>query len=223
MPIDTGKVLSIHTGKVKEMPYGDKSITTAYQKGKVEGSIFLSKNGFQGDEHYYKGHGGLDKAVCIYSVDHYPYWEEKFGSIAEDSMFGENLTVQGLTEEDVHVGDIYEFGDAVIQITEPRGPCHIIAKRYGDKTIPLIMQQTGWTGYYARVLKEGMVSSGNILKRKETHEDRITILKVNELLYKNEKDESLLHTLIGVEPLSSSLREDLQRKAEKLKKKNADS
>ncbi len=142
MPQTTFQIKSINIGKIEQLPYGKTLISTAIRKYPVQGDIFLTKNGLLGDEQAYKDHGGLDKALCVYSYDHYAYWSKIIPSMIDDSLFGENITVYGLTEETVHVGDIFSFGEAIIQISEPRNPCYKLAKKYNVPTLPLEMQQT---------------------------------------------------------------------------------
>ncbi|EEL72143.1 MOSC domain-containing protein [Bacillus mycoides] len=203
----TFQIKSINIGKIEQLPYGKKLISTAIRKHPIKGNIFLTKNGLRGDEQAYKDHGGIDKALCVYSYDHYAYWSKIISSMIDDSLFGENITVYGLTEEAVHVGDIFSFGEAIIQVSEPRNPCYKLAKKYNVPTLPLEMQQTGFTGFLCRVLQEGKVSTNDCLQLIKSHPKRVSIAQINRVKFHDKNDRRALENIIELDPLSNSLRE----------------
>lgn len=99
--------------------------------------------------------------MCVYPADHYPYWREALNlPVLPFGAFGENLTVEGLIEAMVCIGDIWTVGGATLQVSQPRQPCWKLARRWQVKTLALQVQQTGWTGCYFRVLGEGTLSAG---------------------------------------------------------------
>lgn len=104
MPETIFQVKSINIGKVENLSYGKTVISTAIRKRSVQGRIFLTKIGLIGDEQAYKDHGGKDKALCVYSYNRYAYWNNIIHNMIDDSLFEENITVYGLTEEKVHIG-----------------------------------------------------------------------------------------------------------------------
>ncbi|MED1103228.1 MOSC domain-containing protein [Bacillus paramycoides] len=215
MPQTTFQIKSINIGKIEQLPYGKTLISTAIRKYPVQGDIFLTKNGLLGDEQAYKDHGGLDKALCVYSYDHYAYWSKIIPSMIDDSLFGENITLYGLTEETVHVGDIFSFGEAIIQISEPRNPCYKLAKKYNVPTLPLEMQQTGFTGFLCRVLQEGKVSTSDCLQLIKSHPKRVSIVQINRIKFHDKDDIKTIKNIIELDALSNSLRELLLKRLNK--------
>ncbi len=126
-------------------------------------------------------HGGAEKAVCVYPYEHYLFWEKELQRKLEYGAFGENLTIKGLLEDDVHIGDIFQLGEAVVQVSQPRQPCYKLTVRYGMPDMILKVQDTGFTGFYFRVLKEGFVCKDRGLKRISRHPKGITISYANRI------------------------------------------
>jgi MOSC domain-containing protein YiiM len=111
---------------------------------------------FQADQ---RNHGGPDQALCVYCGVHYAYWSRQLGQELTAGSFGENLTLAGSwTEADVCIGDVFALGEAVVQVTQPRSPCWKIARRWQTPLLSLWMQETGYTGWYMRVLQPGQVA-----------------------------------------------------------------
>lgn len=196
-------VKNFSIGLPKVMTYeNSKQIETAILKELVA-EAFLTKDGFVGDGVAdTKHHGGPDRAVCIYPYEHYALWEKEFGSPLPVSAFGENITVTNMLEADVYIGDIYQLGEAVIQITQGRVPCSTINKRAG---LPLLMKkmvETGFTGYLCRVLQEGNVRSDSQLSLIKKHPKAISILWANEVYFKRQKDVEAMQSILSVEELA---------------------
>jgi MOSC domain-containing protein YiiM len=130
----------------------------------------LSALGLDGDEHEYEGHGGPDKAVLLYGNDNYAHWREE---LRRNDMgaggFGENFTVSDLLESNVCIGDVYRIGEALIQVSQPRIPCYKLSRRWNLPTMTKLTERTGRTGWYARVLHEGMVEPGPMTLEDRPH------------------------------------------------------
>ena len=123
---------SLNIGLPGKETFHGKEITSGICKQPVTKELFLTKMGFEGDGVAdLKHHGGLDKAVCVYSIDHYPYWEEVLGIKMSYAAFGENLSVSNLHEDEVCIGDVFKLGEAIVQVSQPRQPCRTLAARYG--------------------------------------------------------------------------------------------
>ena len=153
------EIRSLNVGKPRDLQFGKKEITTGINKKPVSNPVYLSTLNFTGDgQGDLVHHGGRDKAVCVYSYEHYPYWEKELGKPLDFSAFGENLTLLGLTEDELCIGDSFQIGEAVVQVSQPRQPCFKLSLIHERKDMPLLIQNTGYTGYYFRVLKEGMVA-----------------------------------------------------------------
>lgn len=204
-------IQSIFVGKPQNfISKQGKEIYTAFHKSPVKENIFLGKLNFEGDlQADLKHHGGPDKAVCVYPLDHYSYWEDVYGRNFSLGAFGENITVEHLTEIEVSIGDIYSIGEAVVQVVQPRQPCYKIAASHGLRDIPDKIVKTGFSGYYLRVLEEGTVSANDsfILKEKGS----VTVADVNRLLYHEKNDQQLLQLVLDEPALAEGLRKSLTK------------
>lgn len=200
------QVKSLNVGKIEKLTYGKRTFESAIRKKSVQEPIFLSKTGFIGDEQAYEHHGGEDKALCLYPYDYYSYWSKILKNFSNISLFGENLTVEGLKEDDAHIGDIFAFGEAVIQVSEPRNPCYKLAAKYEVPNMVIRMRDTGYTGFLLRVLKEGMVTTNDDLVLLEEHPQRVSVSLVNDVKFFDRFNKEKLEKVLSVDALSESLR-----------------
>ncbi|SER84409.1 MOSC domain-containing protein [Salipaludibacillus aurantiacus] len=197
-------IISLNVGTPKTLNGLGKSVETAIVKEPVDSEIFLSKEQLEGDQQAdQKNHGGPDKAICVYPFDHYPFWEEELGKKLLPGAFGENLTVKGLIEEAVCIGDLFQWGEAQVQVSQPRKPCHKLAKRLESEELPKRVAETGKTGFYFRVMKEGMVSESTPLQLIKRYSE-ISVARVNNVYYEHQYDESLIQEVISVPELAAS-------------------
>ncbi|MDR4889858.1 MOSC domain-containing protein [Fredinandcohnia sp. QZ13] len=213
----TIEIKNFSIGLPKKMTYGkNEEIITAIRKQAVE-EAFLTKDGFRGDGVAdLKHHGGPDRAVCVYPFEHYSLWESEFLVQFPLPTFGENLTLTNMEEKDVCIGDIYQIGDAVIQITQGRIPCSTITKRTNNPYLLKMMVQTGFTGYLARVLNEGMVRMDSTISLVERNSKQVSILEANEIYYKKPRDIEGIQTILGVEELAVEWKEMLHERLTRL-------
>jgi MOSC domain-containing protein YiiM len=161
-----------------------------------------------------ENHGGLFRAVLAYNAEHYPVWREELNMPdLPYGGFGENFTITELSEENVCLGDIYEVGDAQIQVTQPRLPCWKLGRRWDMKALTARVQERGWGGWYQRVLKEGMVEAGMAVRLVERLYPQYPILKLFALMYRWREDEDMVAELSMLETLSPSWRETFARYA----------
>jgi MOSC domain-containing protein YiiM len=163
-------------------------------------------------------HGGADKALCVYCEEHYPNWESKLGRKLAYGSFGENITVRGLLESDISIGDIYQLGEAVVQVTQPRQPCYKLAKKHDVTDLPMQVQDTGFTGYYFRVLEEGTLPVQPKLMLIAKHAAGVTIAYANQIKYNNKSSAEAIKRILAVAELSSSWRESFERRLAELGK-----
>ncbi len=209
-------VESLNVGLPKKEIFDGKAITTGICKKPVSGSLSLRVLGFQGDGvGDTKNHGGPDKAVCVYSLDHYPFWEETLGIKLPPAAFGENLSVSNLKEEEVCIGDVFQLGTATVQITQPRQPCGTLAARYGRIGLIKFVIDSGFTGFYLRVLKEGMVELGTPLILKERDPHKISVAFANRIFHHDRENREGIESVLAIPALSESW----QRSFQKLRKK----
>lgn len=163
----------------------DQKWESAIYKLPVDGPVWLSKENLQGDlQANSKLHGGLERAVLAYPEIHYSFWRQKLG-LPEMTIgsLGENFVISGATEKDVCVGDVYQIGDAIIQVSQPRQPCWKLVRRWKFKELALLAQNTGRTGWLYRVLKEGFVERGQSLILQNRPYSEFTIEQVNMKCY----------------------------------------
>jgi MOSC domain-containing protein YiiM len=180
----TARLISLNIGRPANHAEGEPWTSGIY-KSPVTGRIHLAEDNLAGDgQADLKVHGGPDKAVCVYSADHYPFWREQLGiSGCGPSWFGENFSIEGQTETDVAIGDTYRIGTAVVQISQPRAPCWKLGRRWGRLDMPKLVLQSGRTGWYLRVIETGEVGEGDPLTLVERLFPRWTIDAVNAAAY----------------------------------------
>ncbi len=148
-------------------PFGPAGVPSGIDKRPVESPIRLGREGFAGDaQGDHKHHGGPDKAIHHYPFEHYAAWQREIGThdrLAAAGAFGENLSTNGLTEEAVAIGDVFRLGSAVIEVSQGRQPCWKLNHRFGVTDMALRVQKSGRTGWYYRVLEEGIVAPSDLL------------------------------------------------------------
>ncbi|MEZ2364233.1 MOSC domain-containing protein [Bacillus cereus] len=207
------QLLSLNIGLPKEVTYGGKVVHTGINKKQVKEPVYLSFVKFNGDgQADLVHHGGVDKAVCVYTGDHYPYWEKELNQDLVYGAFGENITVSGMSEEDVCIGDTFELGQAIVQVTQPRQPCFKLAKKYNIPKLPLYFQETGYTGFYFRVLKEGWVSSVDTLKRLQSDPKGVSVAFANRIMHKEKQNIEGVKRILEVNALSNSWRKSFEKR-----------
>ncbi len=210
MQSDNIEIVSLSVGLPDTMKYGDnREMSTAICKENVD-EVFLSREGFQGDGvANRKFHGGPERAVCVYSYERYLLWEKEFQVRLPSSAFGENLTVTNMLERDVCIGDIYQLGDAVVQVSQGRIPCDTISKRTGISNILGRIIEKGYTGFFCRVLKEGMVRKDSSIQLLKPHPKQVSILFANQVYFHRKNDVEGIRRILDVPELAKVWREIL--------------
>ncbi len=203
----TGLPQAIRTAKGKEL------LTGICKQGVTEAQ--LTENGFQHDDVAdKKHHGGPDRAVCVYPAEHYSQWNEQFSCELPAAAFGENLTVSGMTEADVCIGDIYRIGDVRIQVTQGRIPCSTIDQRLGYPVMKAMIE-TGHTGYLCRVLEEGLVREDSVISLEQRDPSGVSVLEANTIYFHQPSDIEGIRQVLAIDALADEWR----RKFEKLQEK----
>jgi len=183
---------------------------TGYIKSLVVGRIWLERHNLVGDgQADKKHHGGLDQALLAYSADHYDEWNAELGIALPPGAFGENFTINGLSEDSVCIGDIYAVGEARIQVTQPRQPCANIARRWNNPQLTKRVEQSGRTGWYLRVLQEGYVEAGLPLALLERPFPKWTITNTHKVIRNRHSNPASAHELLAVPALGARAREIL--------------
>ncbi len=178
------KIISTNIGEPKTIEWNGKMVQTGIYKYPVEKPIFLGLEDVENDHVIDRRyHGGIDKACYLYSADHYSYWKKFYPDLEMPwGMFGENLTVEGLHEAEINIGDIFKIGEAVVQATQPRQPCYKLGIRFGDQKMVKQFVDSGFAGVYVRVLEKGFVRTNDemVLVEKKVS---LSVMNVFELLY----------------------------------------
>lgn len=211
----SSKLVSIQVAKPQQ--YGhegalrddDQPWRTAFFKQTVAGPVDVGWTNLAGDgQADLENHGGINKAVLAYSAEHYPYWRDTLG-LAEMpcGAFGENLTITGLDETSVCVGDTWRIGDVLLQVSQPRQPCWKLSRRWRIADLAKQVIQNGRSGWYFRVLQTGVVEAGMPVTLQERPLPDWTIARANETFYHRKQDVTAAKELAGMPLLSMEWRE----------------
>lgn len=190
----------------------DRPWTSGIFKAPVQGALPLTLTGFDGDgQADPANHGGPDKAVCVYPADHYPWWRETLSrDVPALGAFGENLSIAGLDEGSVCIGDVWALASGVIlQVSQPRQPCWKLARKWRLTAFADQVVKSGRTGWYFRVLQEGVVAAGDRLELVARPHPGWTIDGANGVMHRREGDTA---ALAAVPELSVSWRQTLTRR-----------
>ncbi|GMK38770.1 MOSC domain-containing protein [Paenibacillus sp. CCS19] len=210
-------VASINVGMPDQLKHGNKEVQSGIRKAPVVGNIRISSNGLPGDgQADLKHHGGPDKAICAYSADHFPYWEERLGFPLSAGAFGENFTLTGWSESDWCIGDHVRVGTALLQISQPRQPCYKLGARHERPELTAWVTENGYTGFYFRVLVEGEAAAGDSMVVIERDLAGITIAEANRVMHHDKTDASGIKRLLAVPALSESWRETLTERLNRI-------
>ncbi|CRK82083.1 MOSC domain-containing protein [Neobacillus massiliamazoniensis] len=195
----------------------EREWTSAIFKEPIEGPIWVGKTGLTGDgqadrEH----HGGPEKAVFAYPFANYTYWQKELGfdQISSGGM-GENFVMNNIIEETISIGDTFQIGEAIVQVAQPRLPCWKPARRFRVKNLALLLQNTGKTGWYYRVLQEGFVEEGQTFTLVERPFLQWTVERCNQIIHSKNQDFEAMQELSECELLAPKFRETLMKRLEK--------
>ncbi|GAB1856361.1 MOSC domain-containing protein [Flavobacteriaceae bacterium MHTCC 0001] len=186
-----------------------KEVSTGIYKTPTPKPIYLGTNGIKEDFIAdTKVHGGKYKACYLFSSDHYPYWKKFYPNLKWNwGMFGENLTINGLNETQVMIGDIYKIGDALVQITQPREPCFKFGVKFGTQNVLKQFIEHGFPGTYVSVLEEGLVITGDKLKLIDRPKKSLSVAQLHTLIFSQHKNQEHLKIAIACEVLPKRKRE----------------
>lgn len=207
------EVISVNRAEAREIVWKGKIEVTGIFKHPVQGPLVLEHEAVQGDIIADRRvHGGIHKACYLYSCDHYPYWKKKFPDLDWNwGMFGENLSIAGMDEGQLALGNIYEIGSALVQISMPREPCYKLGLRFGSQRILKEFIAFANPGAYVRVLESGRVGAGDILKLVEPSRSPVSVRDCFQLYYAKEKSQEVLRSALANEGLPDYKKTFLQR------------
>ena len=207
------KIISTNIGNPTTFSWNGREERTGIYKYPTQAPLFLGKTNVDNDTVVdRKHHGGEHKACYMFSSGHYPYWKGKYPQLEWDwGMFGENLTIEGLNESKIRIGDIYRIGSSLVQVSQPREPCYKLGIRFGTQDIIKQYIDHGHPGTYVRILVEGNVRKGDIFELREQSKNPLTVQQFYKLLYAKEKDVELINLAIDNEALPDYKRERLKK------------
>ena len=202
----TPSLISVNVGLPKTVKWRDQSVSTGIFKSPVEGPVAIRKHNLDGDKQAdLSVHGGPAKAVYVYPTQHYDYWRGELPDVELGwGHFGENLSVDGIDEESIYIGDEFSVGTARLVVTEPRMPCFKLSLRFGRADMPKRFLQSQRSGFYFGVVKEGKVEAGDTLERLSKHPDGLTVADVTSLYTTERGNVGLLKKAISVTALPDS-------------------
>ncbi|PTA87886.1 MOSC domain-containing protein [Kosakonia sp. H7A] len=204
--------VDVFTGKIRDY---DGSRPSAIAKLQVEGELILTELGIAGDEQAEKSyHGGTDRALCHYPREHYAHWAQMFPEQAAlfcAPAFGENLSTEGLTEQNVFIGDIFRWGDTLIQVTQPRSPCFKLNFHFGIGDISAQMQASGRVGWLYRMVAAGKVSAEAPLELLSRVSD-VSVYDAAAIAWFQPFDDEQYHRLLSAAGLSASWTRTMQNR-----------
>jgi ferredoxin-NADP reductase/MOSC domain-containing protein YiiM/ferredoxin len=182
---DVARLLSVNVGLPRDIEWKGRVVHTGIWKDPVHGRCRVRRLNLDGDgQGDLVGHGGEHRAVFAYQIEAYRYWETRLNR--RDfvyGQFGENFTIEGLPDDVVCIGDRYQIGSAVFEVSQPRTTCYRIGIRMNDPQIPALLTSSGRPGFYLRVVREGDVGAGDEITKVGQAKDRMTIDEINALLY----------------------------------------
>jgi MOSC domain-containing protein YiiM len=164
-----------------------------------------------------EAHGGADKAVYVYTIEHYHFWQQALECPTMPyGQFGENLTVQSMPDDRVHIGDRFRIGRLLVQITQPRVPCFKLGIRMNRPDFPRRFMRSGRTGFYFRVLEEAELSAGEMIERISTDPIELTVQESMQALIPGPKQKDVIAKALRVDALSQAWRDDLEKRLRRL-------
>jgi MOSC domain-containing protein YiiM len=206
-------IVSVNVGMPKQIKLRDRVVLTSIFKSPVEERVPVIRHNIAGDRQSdHRVHGGPYKAVYGYPVEHYRYWSEQLPEMhLPHGMFGENLTTEGLQEEEIYIGDQFRVGSAVLQVTQPRMPCFKLGIRFGRSDIVKRFWQSGRSGFYFSVVAEGDLAAGDRIEMLARGPEEISVADVVRLYRGDEHRPELLDRALRA-PLPGSWKEELRER-----------
>lgn len=215
------RVLSVNVGLPRDYEYKGKPLRTAIVKEAVGGRVSVNKLGFEGDgvadtQH----HGGPDKPIYAYPHEHYAKWAELLGRDGfAFGAFGENLTMEGLLESDIRIGDRYRVGSTLLEASQPRTPCHKLAMILDSSSFPKHFLESRLIGTYFRVVDEGDIGAGDAIERVSRGPEVALVGQVLAMRFFGEGSAEALKRVIALEALSEEWRGAIEKELAKREEK----
>ncbi|HUO35400.1 MAG TPA: MOSC and FAD-binding oxidoreductase domain-containing protein [Candidatus Acidoferrum sp.] len=206
------RLLSVNVGLPRDIEWKGRTVHTAVWKNPVRGRCRVGKLNLDGDgQGDLAGHGGEHRAVFVYQIESYRYWREQLKrNDFVYGQFGENFTVEGLADDAVCIGDRFQIGSALFDVTQPRVTCFRVGIRMSEPRMPALLTSSGRPGFYFRVLREGEVGAGDEIVKVGESEERMTVAEINALLYLPEHGRDRLERALRIRALSHGWRSSFE-------------
>jgi ferredoxin-NADP reductase/MOSC domain-containing protein YiiM len=206
------RLLSVNVGLPRDVTWQGKTVHTAVWKAPVEGRRMVRRLNIDGDgQGDLAGHGGERRAVYVYQVDSYRYWQSHLGrNDLTHGQFGENFTVDGLSDAEVCIGDRYRIGGALFEVTQPRVTCYRLGIRMNEPEMAALLVKHGRPGFYFRVLQEGEVETGDEIAQVASGPERMSVFEINALLYMPGHPRDQLERALRIPALSAGWRRSFE-------------
>jgi ferredoxin-NADP reductase/MOSC domain-containing protein YiiM/ferredoxin len=202
------RLLSVNVGLPRDIEWKGRTVHTGIWKNPVHGRCRVGRLNLEGDgQGDLGGHGGEQRAAFVYQIESYRYWQEQLNRIDfVHGQFGENFTIEGLPDDAVCIGDRFQIGSALFEVTQPRVTCYRVGIRTNEPRMPALLTSSGRPGFYFRVLREGMVGAGDEIVKMGEANELMTVAEINALLYSPNHAHDRLERALRVEALSPGWR-----------------
>src|SRR5262249_2309883 len=202
------RLLSVNVGLPRDIAWRGRTVHTAIWKDPVPGRCRVGRLNLDGDgQGDLVGHGGEQRAVYVYQIESYRHWEAQLGRTDfVYGQFGENFTIDELTDDAVCIGDRYRIGSALFEVTQPRVTCYRLGIRLNEPRMPALLTGSGRPGFYMRVLQPGEVGVGDEIVKLGKATERMTVAEINALLYSASHPRDQLERALRIEALSPGWR-----------------
>jgi MOSC domain-containing protein YiiM/ferredoxin-NADP reductase len=202
------RLLSVNVGLPRDIQWNGRTVHTGIWKDPVSGRRRVGRLNLEGDgQGDLAGHGGEQRAVFVYQIESYRYWQERLGRTDfVHGQFSENFTIEGLPDDVVCIGDRYQIGSALFEVTQPRVTCYRVGIRMNEPRMPALLTASGRTGFYLRVLQEGEVGAGDEIVKVGQAQESMTVAEVNALLYSPQHVRDRMERALRIEALSPGWR-----------------
>jgi MOSC domain-containing protein YiiM len=213
MKRDPMRLASVNVAYPREVAYRGRRVWTGIFKEPVSGRVRAGFLNLEGDRQAdLRVHGGRDKAVYAYDLGNSRFWEQRLKREMPPGQFGENLTVEGMSEDDVRIGDRYRIGSAVFEVSEPRSPCFKLGVKMGSPAFLRDFLESGRTGFYLRVIEEGDVGAGDAIETVSRDPAGVTVLDTTRLLFSDGPDFEVASRALEIPSLSHGLRRTISER-----------
>jgi MOSC domain-containing protein YiiM/ferredoxin-NADP reductase len=206
------RLISVNVGLPRDIEWKGRTVHTGIWKNPVRGRCRVRRLNLDGDgQGDLGGHGGEQRAAFVYQIESYRYWQEQLKRTDfVHGQFGENFTIEGLPDDAVCIGDRYQIGSALFEVTQPRVTCYRVGIRTNEPRMPALLTSSGRPGFYFRVLREGEVGAGDEIVKVGEANERMTVAEINALLYSPDHARDRLERALRIEALSPGWRSSFE-------------